>query len=299
MESSNGMHAPASGRSLLVYANEWAMRELPKDAERRWSREEIFNEVVRAGFEGMQAPPDWADAVRGAGLRFCVYARANTPEEVRKMAAGARDCGAEFVTFHLGWGDESDGQMDTLAAATLDATAEFGVPLWPETHRATCLQDVLRTLQLLERFPALRLNLDLSHYYCSHEIAYRGFESHAALWQPILQRVACFHGRVASSHNMQIPITDPTYRSDLANFQQLWKQAMTYWLKQAAAGDELVFVPELGPPSSGYALTVPAPDGKRIELADRWAEMQMMARMARDLFARCAAECDTVSSHRA
>ena len=67
MESFKGMQAPLSGRRLLVYANEWAMRELPKDGERWWSRKEILNEVVRAGFEGMQAPPDWADAVRGAG----------------------------------------------------------------------------------------------------------------------------------------------------------------------------------------------------------------------------------------
>ena len=289
MESFKGMQAPLSGRRLLVYANEWAMRELPKDGERWWSRKEILNEVVRAGFEGMQAPPDWADAVRGAGLRFCVYGRANTPEEVRQMAASARDCGAEFVTFHLGWGDESDAQMDALAAATLDASEKYSVPLWPETHRATCLQDVWRTLRLLERFSALRLNLDLSHYYCSHEVANRGFESHAALWQPILQRVACFHGRVASSHIMQIPITDPAYRSDLANFQQLWKQAMTYWLKQASAGDMVVFIPELGPPSSGYALTAAAPGGKRMELTDRWVEMQLIARMARELFSQCAA----------
>lgn len=29
--------------------------------------------------------------------------------------------------------------------------------------------------------------------------------------------------------------------------------------------------------------------GKRMDLADRWAEMQLMARMARELFAQCAA----------
>ena len=32
-----------------------------------------------------------------------------------------------------------------------------------------------------------------------------------------------------------------------------------------------------------------APGGKRMELADSWAEMQLMARMARELFAQCAA----------
>jgi hypothetical protein len=291
------MHPLTPQCRLLVYANEWAMRELPKDAERWWSREEIFDEVVRAGFEGMQAPVDWAEAVRAAGLRFCAAGRANTPAEVHAMAARARDCGAEFVTFHLGWGDESDAQMDALAASTLAATVKYGVPLWPETHRATCLQDVWRTLRLLERFPELRLNLDLSHYYCSHETAYRGFESNAALWRPILDRGACFHGRVASSQVMQIPICDGAYRADLANFKHLWKQAMTFWWQQARADDELVFIPELGPPSSGYALTVPAPGGKRTELADRWAEMQQLAEMARDLFAWCAAERDAASSH--
>jgi hypothetical protein len=51
----------------------------------------------------------------------------------------------------------------------------------------------------------------------------------------------------------------------------------------------VVFIPELGPPSSGYALTAAAPGGKRMELTDRWSEMQMIARMARELFAQCAA----------
>lgn len=278
------MELSPSNRRLLVYANEWAMRELPKDAERFWLREEILREISKAGFDGMQAPAEWGDAVRAAGLRFCTNDKANTPAEVHQAAAKVRDCGAEFATLHLGWGDESDAEMDALSAATLDAAAKYNVALWPETHRATILQDVWRTLRLLERFPSLRLNLDLSHYYCSQEIVYRGFEANAAGWQPILKRVACFHGRVSNAHAMQIPLADPGYGQHLFQFKQLWRQAMAYWLQQAGANDTLVFIPELGPPSSGYALSIPAPGGKRTELADRWSEMQLLAQIARELF---------------
>jgi hypothetical protein len=78
---------------LLGYANEWAMRELPEDAERWWSREKIVDEVVRVGFEGMQTPVDWTKVVRSAGLRFCVAGRANTPAELHAVAANTVQMG--------------------------------------------------------------------------------------------------------------------------------------------------------------------------------------------------------------
>lgn len=278
------MQPSSSNRRLLIYGSEWAMRELPKDAERFWSREEILQEISRAGFDGMQAPLEWAQPVRDAGLRFCTSGRANTPAEIRELVAKASDCGADFATLHLGWGDESDAEMDALVAETLVAAAKYKVPLWPETHRATILQDVWRTLRLLERFPKLRLNLDLSHYYCSQEIVYRGFEANAAIWQPILKQAGCFHGRVSNAHAMQIPIADIGYVRHVEQFQELWGQAMSYWLQQAGPNDTLAFIPELGPPSSGYALAIPAFGGKRTELADRWSEMKLLAHIARALF---------------
>lgn len=261
------------------------MQELPANAESFWSCGEMLTALRMARFSGLQAPLGWAADVRSAGLRFATCGRANTPAEVAAFAREAS--GAHFVTLHLGWGLESDDEMDALARAVLDAQEACGIPILPETHRATMLQDIWRTLRLLERFPSLRLNLDASHIYCAGEFPYRGFEANLDLVHPILARAGCFHGRVSNGQIMQAPLTDPCYAENVRHFAVLWNESMSAWKAQAQPGDTLTFIPELGPPSSGYALTVPdvaMPNGRR-ELSDRWAEMQALGRLARALFA--------------
>jgi hypothetical protein len=63
---------------------------------------------------------------------------------------------------------------------------------------------------------------------------------------------------------------------------------MGEWLRAARPGDLLPFVPELGPPSSGYAITYADRRGVRHELSDRWAEMLRLKRIAEALFSEVA-----------
>ena len=83
---------------------------------------------------------------------------------------------------------------------------------------------------------------------------------------------------------MQVSIADAEHAGPLEHFKQLWRSAMSEWLRTARPGDLLPFVPELGPPSAGYAITYPDTRGVRHELSDRWDEMLRLKRIAEALF---------------
>jgi len=61
---------------------------------------------------------------------------------------------------------------------------------------------------------------------------------------------------------------------------------MVEWRRAARPGDLLPFVPELGPPSSGYAITYRDRQGERQEPLDRWAEMLRLKEIAEELWSK-------------
>ena len=158
------------------------------------------------------------------------------------------------------------------------------------------LQDIYRTQRLIERFPDLRFNGDFSHYYCGHELTYRGLATTRAYFTPILARTAFLHGRISDGEAMQIDVGDGQANPHAVNFKWLWKTAMTFWLKQSQPGDILPFAPELGPPGSGYSLTCQGPDDVRVEISDRWAQTLVLRDLACSAFAEATTELHSPAS---
>ncbi len=271
---------------LVVYAHTWALLELPRrPSQRDWSFEEALERVIEAGFQGVQGEPERAEQILKRGLRFAAGGRANTVVEVDALIDRSADASAECVTLHLGWGNEDDDGIDALVGAVLNASARRGLPAYIETHRATVVQDLWRTNRLIERIPEIRFNGDYSHYYCANEVPYRGFAGFRDQLGPVLERTCFFHGRVSNGQSMQVSIEDAENAGHLEHFKSLWRSAMAAWLRAARPGDLLPFVPELGPPSSGYAITHADSRGVRHELSDRWAAMLRLKRIAEELFA--------------
>ena len=273
----------------MVYAHTWALEELPRlPRPRSWTFEEALERVVEAGFQGVQGEPERATAVLKRGLRFAAGGRANTTAEVDALIARSAGDGAEALTLHLGWGDESDTQLDALVAAVLNGAERRALPVYVETHRATAVQDLWRTSRLIERIPGIRFNGDYSHYYCANEVPYRGFAGFLEQLGPVIERTCFFHGRVSNGQSMQVSIEDGEHAGHLEHFKTLWRTAMASWRRSAGQGHLLPFVPELGPPSSGYAITWPDREGRRHELSDRWGEMLRLKRIAEELFGEVA-----------
>lgn len=253
-----------------------------------WSA--IYQGVRAAGYEGVQHPAPIRRAL-AAGLRMTGAASASHPGELDAIAARHRAWGMDATTLHCGTGLEGDAELDAYAAALLEAAARHGQPMLLELHRATITQDARRTLDLTERFPELRFNADLSHWYTGHEMTYGDFAAKLDRLAPVLSRVRFVHGRVGDSCAMQrsagAPGAEPEY---VAHFRAMWTRCFAGFLRDARAGDVTVFAPELPPAAIvvdgevrrlNYALLLP--DGS--EELDRWAEALRLCAIAAECFA--------------
>lgn len=245
------------------------------------------------GFEGLQL--DGGDFLVEAANDFplCGQDRVNRPEEAEAVLARHAARGLSCVTLHVGWGTEDDATMDRLVEAVLGASERHRLPAFIETHRATITQDMWRTVELTKRYPEVLFNGDFSHYYCGQEMVYGDFAAKVDFLQPVLDRVAFLHGRVAAPGYMQAPIDsseDPPAMAVginyLEHFRILWQRAMRGFKDHAKAGDILVFAPELLKADIYYARVFKDAFGSMVEETDRYAQALLLRDIARDCWAR-------------
>jgi hypothetical protein len=256
---------------------------------------DLMERLAADGFEGVQLTHN--NPAPDGCLPFCGLDRINQPGEADGVVARHRDRGDQCLTVHAGWGMEDDPEIDRLVEAILTASHKHQLPVFIETHRATITQDMWRTVRITRRFPEVRFNCDLSHYYCGQEMVYGGLEQKMAFMAPIFDRTGFMHGRIAAPGAMQMPIgadldarpAAATGEIDyLADFRKLWQRALAGFLGIAVPGDVLIFAPELLSPRYYYARDLPNPDGSRSEECDRYQQALLYARLIRQLFAELA-----------
>jgi hypothetical protein len=80
----------------------------------------------------------------------------------------------------------------------------------------------LITLDLLDSFPATQLVADLSHYVVGQELTLPVAEASQRHIRRILDRSGAFHGRVASSEQVQVEISFPRHKPWLELFLDWW-----------------------------------------------------------------------------
>jgi len=279
------MNIPTAAR-LRVYFNWLALDGLgpfPSDP---------LQAIRGAGYDGVQfiEPLDagLVAKARRMGLGVCGSGRVNQPEDARRLAAEAREHGLECLTVHAGWGLEDDDEGGRLLGAVIDASAHEGVPMYVETHRATILQDMWRTLGFLRRFPDLKINADFSHWYTGLEMVYGGFDRKLDFIRPVFERVRFIHGRIGNPGCMQVDIGEgnPREHPYVEHFRELWTASFEGFLRSAPQGEAIRFAPELLAPGIYYARTF----GRREE-SDRWQQAQVLTRIARECYDAAAKEC--------
>ncbi|MCU1233265.1 MAG: hypothetical protein JWP63_1232 [Candidatus Solibacter sp.] len=255
--------------SLRCYLNLMSLEGAPVD----------FEAIAEAGYEGVQfAAPATAkqqSACARWGLGKASLGRVNAPADADLLAARFRDEGVECGTLHIGWGMEDDAEADRLIDAVLAASERYGIPLYVETHRATIFQDLWRTVQFVVKFPELRFNGDFSHWYTGLEMVYGGFENKLRYIQPVIERVRFVHGRIGNPGCIQVDIGegDTETQPFVEHFRTMWTQSFAAFLRNAAAGDYILFVPELLSPRIYYG-----------HESDRWAQSLVLRRIARECF---------------
>ena len=256
--------------------------------------DDMIDRLKADGFEGVQVP----GSNRLAGFPHCGLGRVNTPAEALPLARQHADLGDLCLTLHVGWGIEDDEEVFRLVEAILAASESTKLPIFIETHRATITQDMWRTVQIVKRFPEVLFNGDFSHYYCGQEMVYGGADMMSGVpvkmefMAPVLDRIGFMHGRIASPGSMQMPIDDTSSRPAaatgvadyLADFRALWTRSMRGFLAKAAAGDILVFAPEILAPTYYYARVFCDASGHFVEESDRYAQALLYRRIALESF---------------
>lgn len=148
---------------------------------------------------------------------------------------------------------------------------ETGITICHETHRGRMMFAAHVTKQFLEKYPELRLTLDISHWCNVHESLLDDQKETVAL---ALSRTEHIHARIGHPEGPQV--NDPR----APEWEQTVKQHVAWWdtvvERKKKNGETMTFLTEFGPPD--YMPTLPY---TRQALADQWAINVYMMQLLR------------------
>lgn len=225
--------------------------------------------IAKAGFQGVQdGNPELCEAL---DLQLTAHARINEVGDLDALMPVWKNGNYNCASIHLGWGMETDAEMDALVSYVLKTSKKFDFPIYIETHRATITQDLFRTVELTKRFPEIRFNGDFSHWYTGQEMVYGGIENKWGFIQPVFDRVSFMHGRIGNPGSIQVDVNDGKNLEYVDHFKEMWTRSFIGFLKTAKPGDYICFTVELLKAEYYYARNIQTKDGEQEE-GDRWQQ---------------------------
>ncbi|MEL0456033.1 hypothetical protein WJN01_07335 [Flavobacteriaceae bacterium SZ-1-7] len=256
--------------TLRVDINYGTLDDLPSfSTGPKGSDHEKHVAISKAGFGGIQDGNP--ELCKEFGLQLTAHARINKVGDLDELMPVWKNGNYNCASIHLGWGMESDEEMDNLVSYVIKRSEKFDFPIYIETHRATVTQDLWRTVELTKRFPEIRFNGDFSHWYTGQEMVYGGIENKWKFIQPVFDRVRFMHGRIGNPGSIQVDVKDKN-ASYVQDFKEMWKRSFLGFLKSAKPGDYICFTIELLKAEIFYERTILDKNGKEQEEGDRWQQ---------------------------
>jgi len=182
-----------------------------------------------------------------------------------------------FFSVHSGSDTWTVTQAEDFYGAALEMERHMGVTIAHETHRMRYFANPWATRAILERFPALKLTCDLSHWVC---VAERLLEDCGGIIALAARHCHHVHARVGYEEGPQVPDPRaPEWSRHLAAHEGWWEQI---WRAQVQNGMAVsTLTPEFGPPP--YLHTLPFTQAPVADLADicDWIASRQVQRCAR------------------
>lgn len=253
--------------------------------DRPWSA--FLPALAADGFHGIEAPlphlqQHRKDVAAHPDLR-CIPMVFTEGETVQAHVASFREqldaCLALDpirITCHDGvdaWSDEAAVQY---YAEVLAIEADVDVPVAHETHRGRILCTPWRTARLLDRFDALRLCCDYSHWVCVCE---RLLDDLGDILAGCAERAQHVHARVGYEEGPQVPDPRaPAYARHLAAHERWWD---AIWTAQQRQGlDVSTLTAEFGPPPYLHTLPYTEMPVADLDAVCRWMSTRQAERFA-------------------
>jgi len=177
-----------------------------------------------------------------------------------QLNVAINEIGAYHVNSHSGSDTFSHSQAEEFFHRATEIQDNFSAnnPKIPivshETHRGRCLYHPTITLEILRKFPNLRLTLDVSHWAIVTERLEEGgwfgtvpgSPEEQNNWTEILSRVNHIHARIGSQQSPQL--SAPTFHQRKI-YYDLWKKCWTLGIENRAGKHPIFFsaTPEYGP----------------------------------------------------
>lgn len=252
-----------------------------------WDR--FCERVKQAGYDGVEAwlPADHNERKEmikalkkynlrlgllsgGSGTSFEQY-RDNFNHNL-KEAAGLKP---DYINCHTGKEYYTFDQIKQLIDLGQLVMERDKVPVYHETHRGRFTFAAHLTKQYLEKIPALRLALDISHWCNVHESM---LSDQAEAVSLALSRTAHIHARIGHPEGPQVnDPAAPEWKSTVDQHLAWWDQVVAQHKRNGAK--VLTMTTEFGP--AGYLPTLPF---TQQPVADQWTVNVYMLNLLKDRY---------------